>query len=321
MQTVESTGTPAMWATFAAVVTVVLALDLGVIHRRGSKHTFKRAAIWAGFCIALAFGFALWIRHEAGPTKALDFTTAYLLEEALSVDNLFVFLILFRALAVPVEHQHRVLFWGILGAILTRGAFIAAGTALVSRFEWIFWIFGAVLVITGIKLLRPGDNDPHPERNPIARLFMRIFPMTRDYRGGAFFVREGGRTLATPLMLAVVAAEATDVVFAVDSIPAVFGITSDPFIVYTSNIFAILGLRSLYTLLAGVMDRFHYLKVGLAFVLIFIGAKMLVKEAFHWQISTAWALLVLLILLGGSIVASLLRPAAAPGPGAPPPHG
>ena len=314
MQTVHETGTPAMWITFAVVVVTVLVLDLGVIHRRGSKHSFKRAAIWAGFCISLAFAFALWIRHESGNAKALDFTTAYLLEEALSIDNLFVFLILFRALAVPAEHQHRVLFWGILGAILTRGAFIAAGTALVSNFEWIFWIFGAILLVTGVKLLKPGDSDPHPERSPIARLFMRVFPMTRDYRGGAFLVREGGRTLATPLMLALVAAEATDIVFAVDSIPAVFGITSDPFIVYTSNIFAILGLRSLYTLLAGVMDKFHYLKVGLAFVLIFIGAKMLVKEAFHWQIGTAWALLVLVVLLGGSIVASLLRPPAPPTP-------
>jgi len=301
-------GTPALWITFAAVVLAVLVLDLGFIHRRGSQHSLRRAAIWAGFCIALAGAFALWIRHESGPAKALDFSTAYLLEEALSVDNLFVFLILFRALAVPAQHQHRVLFWGILGAIFTRGTFIAAGTALVHRFEWIFWIFGAVLVLTGLKLLRQEEEEPHPERNPMARLFARVFPMTRDYRDGFFVVREAGRLMATPLLLALVAAEFTDIVFAVDSIPAVFGITSDPFIVYTSNIFAILGLRSLFTLLAGVMDRFHYLKIGLAFVLMFIGGKMLVKEAIGWEIGTGWALLVLVGLLGTAIAASLLRP-------------
>jgi len=308
MHDAHPAGTPAMWITFAVVVLAVLILDLGVIHRRGSQHTHKRAALWAGFCVAIAGAFALWIRHESGPAKALDFSTAYMLEEALSIDNLFVFLILFRALAVPAQHQHRVLFWGILGAILTRGAFIAAGTALVHQFEWIFWIFGAVLVLTGVRLLRQQEEAPHPERNPLARLFMKLFPMTRDYRDGAFVVREGGRLLATPLLLALVAAEATDIVFAVDSIPAVFGITSDPFIVYTSNIFAILGLRSLFTLLAGVMDRFHFLKIGLAFVLMFIGAKMLLKEAIGWEIGTAWALLVLVVLLGGSILASLLKP-------------
>lgn len=307
-------ATPAMWITFAVVVTTILALDLLVVNRKG-KHLSKRGStIWAIFCIAIAAPFALWVGHEQGKAQALDFTTAYLLEKALSVDNLFVFLILFRALAVPHEHQHRVLFWGILGAIVTRGVFIALGSALVARFDWIFWIFGAVLLVTGIRLLRKDEGEAHPERNPAARLFMRLFPMTRDYRGGSFFVRENGRLLATPLLLAVVAAEATDVVFAVDSIPAVFGITSDAYIVYTSNIFAILGLRALYTLLADVMDKFHYLKVGLAFVLIFIGGKMLVKEAFHWQIGTAWALLVLLVLLGGSIVASLLRPPPPPTP-------
>jgi len=288
-----------------------------VINRKGRHLSMRGSALWAGFCIALAGGFAFWVWHESGRAKALEFTTAYLLEEALSVDNLFVFLILFRALAVPAEHQHRVLFWGILGAILTRGAFIAAGTALVSQFEWIFWVFGAVLVVTGLKLLKEDEGEKHPERNPAARLFMRVFPMTRDYRGGSFLVREAGRLMATPLLLALVAAEATDIVFAVDSIPAVFGITSDPFIVYTSNIFAILGLRSLFTLLAGVMDRFCYLKIGLAFVLMFIGAKMLAKEALHWELGTAWALLVLLVLLGGSIAASLLwppRPKDAPEP-------
>jgi len=237
--------------------------------------------------VAIAGAFALWIRHESGPAKALDFGTAYLLEEALSIDNLFVFLILFRALAVPARHQHRVLFWGILGAILTRGAFIAAGTALVHQFEWIFWIFGAVLVLTGVRLLRQQEEVPHPERNPLARLFMKLFPMTRDYRDGAFVVREGAGcwrrrccwrwsrprppTSSSPWTA---------------SRPC-SGSRAIPSSSNTSNIFAILGLRSLFTLLAGVMDRFHYLKIGLAFVLMFIGAKMLLKQAIGWEIGTA----------------------------------
>jgi len=308
-----SSGTLAMWITFVVVVTGILVLDLGVVNRKSHRPTLRGAALWAGFCIALAVAFGLWIWHELGRVKALEFTTAYLLEEALSIDNLFVFLILFRSLAVPAEHQHRVLFWGILGAVFTRGAFIAAGTALVQSFDWVFWVFGAVLLLTGVKLLVQEESEPHPERSPVARLFMRLFPMTTDYRGSAFFVTENGRRMATPLVLALVAAEGTDIVFAVDSIPAVFGLWNDPsqvdpFIVYTSNIFAILGLRSLYFLLAGIMDRFHYLKYGLALVLMFIGGKMIAAEAVHWQLPVQWSLLVLLVLIGGSIVISLLRP-------------
>ncbi len=305
-------GSPVMWTAFVVLVVGVLVLDLGVVNRRSHTPTLRSAALWAGFCIALAAGFNLWVLAEYGGGKALEFTTAYLLEEALSIDNLFVFLILFRALAVPHEHQHRVLFWGIIGAVVTRGAFIAAGTALVHSFTWIFWVFGAVLLLTGVKLLASGDEQPHPERNPIARLAMRLFPMTSDYRGSAFFVREAGRLMATPLFLALVAVEGTDIVFAVDSIPAVFGLWDnpaqvDPFIVYTSNIFAILGLRSLYFLLSGILDRFHYLKVGLSFVLMFIGAKMIAAEAWGWHVPVQWSLLVLLVLVGGSIAASLLR--------------
>jgi len=306
-----------MWITFAVVVVTVLALDLGVVNRHARAPTMRSAALWAGFCIGLAVAFGIWILVEHGHQKAMEFTTAYLLEEALSIDNLFVFLILFRALAVPAEHQHRVLFWGILGAVVTRGAFIAAGTALVQSFSWIFWVFGAVLLFTGARLLMAREEDPHPERSPVMRIFRRIIPMTGTYHGGAFVVREAGRTLATPLLLALVAAEFTDIVFAVDSIPAVFGLWSDPklvdpFIVYTSNIFAILGLRSLYFLLAGIMDKFRYLKVGLALVLLFIGGKMLAMEAFGWHVPTAWSLLVLLILVGGSAVVSVLHPERAP---------
>ena len=321
----QAIGSPVMWVTFGALVVSVLVLDLAVVNRRSHVPTMRSAALWASFCIGLAVAFGIWILVEHGQVKAVEFTTAYLLEEALSIDNLFVFLILFRALGVPSEHQHRVLFWGILGAIVTRGAFIAAGTALVQSFDWIFWVFGAVLLATGVKLLVSGEGDPHPERNPIARLFMRLFPMTTDFRGSAFFVREQGRLMATPLVLALVAAEATDIVFAVDSIPAVFGLWNDPadvdpFIVYTSNIFAILGLRSLYFLLAGIMDKFRYLKVGLAFVLIFIGGKMITAEAFHWHVPTVWSLLVLLVLVGGSIVVSMLRPEHPPERPEPPPE-
>ena len=303
---------PYMWITFVACVVGVLALDLGVVNRHAHVQTMRSAGLWAGFCIALALGFNLWIWHELGAGKALDFATGYVLEEALSIDNLFVFLILFRSLGVPAAYQHRVLFWGILGAVVTRGLFIAAGTALVQTFSWIFWVFGGILVATGIKLLAKEEGDAHPERSPIARLCMRLFPMTGDYRGSAFFVVENGRRLATPLFLALVAAEGTDIVFAVDSIPAIFGITSDPFIVYTSNIFAILGLRSLYFLLSGFMGRFHYLRIGLALVLLFIGGKMLANEAFGWHVPTAWSLLVLVILVGGSAVASVIWPPPAP---------
>ncbi len=323
-----SSGSPVMWITFVVLVVGVLVLDLGVINRRAHTPTFRSAALWAGFCIALAAAFNLWIWHRSGPVKALEFTTAYLLEEALSIDNLFVFLILFRSLGVPAAHQHRVLFWGIVGAVVTRGAFIAAGTALVQSFDWVFWVFGAILLLTGVKLLVQKDVEPHPDRNPVARLFMRLFPMTADYRGSAFFVVENGRRMATPLVLALVAAEGTDIVFAVDSIPAVFGLWNDPaqvdpFIVYTSNIFAILGLRSLYLLLAGIMDRFHYLKYGLALELIFIGGKMIAAEAVHWHVPVQWSLLVLLLLIGGAVVVSLLRPPrpALPDEGEPPAAG
>jgi len=313
MQVATATaGSPVMWTGFVVLVVGVLALDLGVVNRKSHTPTLRSAALWAGCCVALAAGFSLWVLAEYGSVKTLEFTTAYLLELVLSIDNLFVFLILFRALAVPLEHQHRVLFWGILGAVVTRGLFIAAGTALVHSFSWIFWVFGAVLLLTGVKLLASGDEAPHPERNPVARLAMRLFPMTTDYRGSAFFVREAGRLMATPLFLALMAVEGTDIVFAVDSIPAVFGLWDspaqvDPFIVYTSNIFAILGLRSMYFLLAGIMGRFHYLKVGLSFVLMFIGAKMIAAEAWGLKVPVHWSLLVLLILVGGSVVASLLR--------------
>jgi tellurite resistance protein TerC len=295
-----------LWIGFGALVVLILVLDLGVFNRKAHTPSLREAGLFTGFCLSLALGFNGFVAWQRGGSTGLEFTTGYLLEQALSVDNLFVFLVLFRSLAVPREFQHRVLFWGILGALVTRGLFIALGAALIARFHFVFYVFGAILLVTGLKLLLGREQEPHPERNPLARLFKRMFPMTSGYRGASFLVKESGRTLATPLFLALVAVEATDVVFALDSIPAVFGITQDPFVVFTSNIFAILGLRSMYFLLAGIMERFHYLKVGLAFVLLFIGAKMVVSDWVH--VSTTVSLSTIVVLLGGSVVASLMRP-------------
>ena len=287
-------------------VAVFLAVDLLVLNRRAHTPSMREALSWVVVCIgaAVAFNALLWYRF--GAEIALQFTTGYVVEEALSVDNLFVFLVLFRSLGVPAQHQHRVLFWGILGAVVMRGLFVFAGTALIERFHWILYVFGAFLVLTGLKLLFQAEVDPHPERNILVRLFTRLVPTTAGYREGAFVVREEGRLLATPLLVALVAAEATDVVFATDSIPAIFAITRDPFLVFTSNIFAILGLRALYFVLAGLLDRFRYLKVGLAGVLLFVGGKMLVE---HWyRVPIAASLSVIVGVLLVAVIASILNP-------------
>ncbi len=298
-------GSPLLWAGFLAFVLLMLLLDLGVFNRKAHRPGLREAGTWTVVWVSLAAAFNLFVLWRFGSQKALEFTTGYLVEEALSVDNLFVFLILFRSLGVPAAYQHRVLFWGILGALVTRGIFILAGAALLAAFHWITYVFGGFLVLTGGRLLFAADLEPHPERNLMARLFMRVFPMTAGYRGAAFLVREGGRRMATPLLLAVVAAEATDVVFATDSIPAVFAITRDPFIVFTSNIFAILGLRSLFFLLAGIMDRFRYLKVGLALVLVFVGGKMVIAS--WYEVPILASLLVIVGLIGGAVLASALH--------------
>jgi tellurite resistance protein TerC len=310
-----SIGSPLLWTVFFALVLAVLAVDLGVFHRREHEIKAREAAIWTGVWIALSLSFNLWIWLQHGPGPGLEFLTAYVIEKSLSVDNIFVFLVTFRYFAVPAKFQHRVLFWGILGALVMRGLFVAAGAALVSRFDWVLWVFGAFLLFTGGRILWQGDAEVHPERNPVVGLFHRLVPMTRDYQDKHFFVRRGGKLLATPLLLVLAVLEATDVVFAVDSIPAVFGVTRDPFLVFTSNIFAILGLRALYFLLADIIDRFRYLKVGLGLVLVFIGAKMLAE---HWvEMSFEWSLGVVLALLGGSIAASLLWPDGLGGRGEP----
>jgi tellurite resistance protein TerC len=301
-------GSPALWLGFVALVVAMLAIDLGVFHRKAHEVTLREAAAWSVVWVALSGLFAGAVHRWFGPELALEFVTAYVVEKALSVDNIFVFVVIFAAFAVPPRLQHRVLFWGVLGALGMRAAFIFAGSALLQRFHATMYVFGGILLVTGIKLLLQKEEEVHPENNPLVRLFQRVVPMTHRYEGASFLARDGGRRVATPLLLTLVAVEATDLIFAVDSIPAVFAITRDPFIVFTSNIFAILGLRSMYFLLAGVVTKFHYLKVGLSFVLVFVGAKMVLVDVVKLPIAAS--LLAIVSILGVSIVASLLRPAA-----------
>jgi len=311
-----SVGTPALWIGFTAFVLAMLALDLGVFHRKTHEVSIREALVWTGVWVGLALVFNVGVYHWFGPERALEFLTGYVIEKALSVDNIFVFLVIFSAFAVPAKLQHRVLFWGILGALILRAIFIVLGAALIQQFHWVLYVFGVFLIFTGIKLLVQRGDEVHPERNPLFRLFCRFVPSIGDYRGGQFTVVEAGKRYATPLLVVLVAIEATDIVFAVDSIPAIFAITTDPFIVYTSNIFAILGLRALYFALAGVMGKFHYLKVGLSLVLAFVGAKMLLAGIY--KIPILVSLGVIVALLAGSIIVSLLR--RPPKPLAPVPH-
>jgi TerC family integral membrane protein len=303
----ETIGTPLEWGAFLLLVVAMLALDLGVVHRKEHRVELKEALLWSALWTLVALAFNLWLYRQYGRRAGLEFLAGYVVERALSFDNIFVFLVLFRYFAVPENLHHRVLFWGILGALVSRGAFVALGTALLARFGWLIFVLGAFLVYTGIKILAHQETEVRPEKNPVLRLFRRFVPLTAGYRGKRFLVRQGERRLATPLLLVLVVVEATDVVFAVDSIPAVFGVTRDPFIVFTSNIFAILGLRALYFLLAGLMHKFRYLSYGLGLVLVFVGAKMLVHP---WRdIGIEWSLGVVLLLLAGSVVLSLVRPA------------
>ena len=299
----ETIGTPLLWAGFTAFVVAMLALDLGVFHRKAHEVRFREALAWSAVWVALALAFNLAVWRWFGPTKGLEFLTGYLVEKALSVDNIFVFLIIFSYFAVPKEHQHRVLFWGILGALVMRAVFILAGAALLEAFHWVIYVFGGILILTGVKMLRQRNTEIHPERNPILRLFHRLVPTVAENHGSKFTVVKDGRRFATPLLAVLVAVEATDLVFAVDSIPAVFAVTRDPFIVYTSNIFAILGLRAMYFLLAGVMDRFRYLKPGLATVLVFVGVKMTLADLY--KIPVGVSLAVVAGILTVAVVASL----------------
>jgi tellurite resistance protein TerC len=304
------------WVGFNVFVLAMLALDLGVFHRQAHVVGLREAAAWSAVWVALAlvFNAGLWIL--AGSTVGLEFLTGYLIEKSLSVDNIFVFVMLFTYFAVPGQYQHRVLFWGILGALVMRGGFIAAGAYLLQQFHWVMYLFGGVLVLTGIKMAMRGDHPIDPERNPVTRLARRVLPLTTRYHGQRFWVRERGRWVATPLFLVLLLVEFTDLVFAIDSIPAIFAVTQEPFIVYTSNVFAILGLRSLYFLLAGVVHRFVYLKYGLALVLVFVGVKMLLVDLY--KVPVAASLGIIMTVLGVSIVASLRRRAGRDGMAPPP---
>ncbi|MGA2334076.1 MAG: TerC/Alx family metal homeostasis membrane protein [Terriglobales bacterium] len=295
------------WILFNLFVVAMLALDLGVLNRRFG---FREALAWSGVWIALAAAFAVLVLFWHGRAEALQFVTGYVVELSLSVDNLFVFLVIFRYFKVPDEHQHKVLFVGILGALLMRGVFIVAGVGLIRRFSWITYAFGALLVYSGLKLLQQRETEIHPEKNPVLRLFRRAFPVTEEYVDGQFFTRRffAGKSglYATPLLVVLLVVETSDILLAVDSIPAVLAITLNAFIVYTSNVFAILGLRSMYFALAGMMDLFHYLHYGLSVVLIFVGLKMLGSH--YVYIPTEWVLAIVLFVLAASILASLANP-------------
>jgi tellurite resistance protein TerC len=302
----HSVANPWFFAVFLAVVLVLLVVDLGVFHRRAHAVGLREALGWSVVWVLLSVSFGSWIYWKFGAQTGLEFFTGYLIEYALSVDNIFVFVLIFSYFSVPPRLHHRVLFWGILGAVILRGIFIFAGTALLSAFHWVIYVFGAFLIFTGIKILQQkGESNVEPERNPVVRLFQRIMPMSTGYEQGTFFLRRGGKLIATPLALVLVTVETTDVVFAVDSIPAIFGVTTDWFIVFTSNICAILGLRSMYFLLAAVVDRFVYLGMGLGIILMFVGAKMLLGGVFPIDIRVS--LIVVAVILTGSILLSLLR--------------
>lgn len=296
-----------LWIGFNLFVLAMLALDLGVFHRKAHVVSFRESVTWTVVWIALALLFNLGVWHFAGSTKAVQFFTGYVIEKSLSVDNVFVFALLFSYFKVPPLFQHKVLFWGILGALVMRAGMIVAGAALITKFAWIIYVFGGFLILTGIKMIVKREEEIHPERNPVVRWFKRLMPVTPDYVGDRFFVRENGVRMATPLFVVLLLVELSDLIFAVDSIPAIFAVTTDPFIVYTSNVFAILGLRSLYFALAGVMDKFHYLKIGLGVVLTFVGVKMILAHT-AWKIDTLVSLGVIVAILAVSVVASLLRP-------------
>lgn len=294
------------WIAFNTIIVLLLILDL-TVWDRGDRLGFKQAIVSWMIWVALAAGFAVFIHFWFGPAKSLEFITGYVIEEALSVDNLFVFILLFNYFKVPPEHERTVLFWGIIGALIMRGAFIVLGVALVQRFHWILYAFGAFLVYSGFKLLSEGeDEEVDPSRNVVLRLCRRFLPITESYEGKKFFTRRDARLFATPLFVVVLVVETTDILFATDSIPAILAISRDTFIVYTSNVFAILGLRSIFFALSGLMKIFHYLNYGLAVVLMFIGAKMLV--AMKYQIPTWVALVVIAGVLALSVLASVLFP-------------
>jgi len=295
-----------MWIGFNVFVLAMLALDLGVFHRKAHEVKIKEALIWSGVWIALALVFNYGLYLWRGPQTALEFLTGYLIEKSLSVDNIFVFIMIFAYFKVPAVYQHKILFWGILGALVMRAIFIATGVTLIEKFHWVIYVFGAFLIITGIKMAVQKDKEIHPEKNPVLKLFRRFMPVSTQYVGDKFFIKQQGRRFATPLFVVLLLIETTDVIFAVDSIPAILAITTDPFIVYTSNVFAILGLRALYFALAGIMQLFHYLAYGLSAILVFVGAKMMLVDFYKLPIGIALGVVAGILTL--SIAASLLYP-------------
>ena len=295
-----------MWVAFNVFVLMMLAVDLGVVHRRAHEVRLREALVWSGIWIALALLFALGVYSWDGPQPALEFLTGYLIEKSLSVDNIFVFVLIFTYFKVPARYQHKVLFWGILGALVMRAIFIFAGIALLQRLHWILYVFGALLILTGIKMAMGKDKEIHPDKNPVLKLFRRLMPVTEHYHADHFFVKQGGRYAATPLFIVLLVVETTDIIFAVDSIPAILGITTDPFLVYTSNVFAILGLRALYFALAGVVRLFHYLHYGLSAILVFVGAKMLLADVYKLPVGVALGVIAGILLI--AVIASVMRP-------------
>jgi tellurite resistance protein TerC len=292
-----------LWIGFNLFVLAMLALDLGVFHRKAHVIKIKEALVWSGVWITLALLFNLGIYLWRGQETALEFLAGYLIEKSLSVDNIFVFLLIFSYFGVPPLYQHKVLFWGILGALIMRAVFIATGITLIEKFHWTIYLFGAILVLTGVKMALQKDRKIQPERNPVIRLFRRCVPVTEDYAQDKFFIKRAGRYLATPLFIVLIVVETTDVIFAVDSIPAILAITLDPFIVYTSNVFAILGLRALYFALSGVMELFHHLHYGLSVVLVFVGIKMLLTDLYKIPVSIALSVVAGILLV--SVMASI----------------
>ena len=301
----ESVGSPVLWTSFVVVVVGMLALDLGVFHRKAHVVSVREAASWSVVWVAVSLLFNGLVAWRLGREAAGAFLTGYVIEKSLSVDNLFVFYMLFAAFRVPDAHQHRLLFWGIIGALILRTGMVFGGSWLLSRFTFLTYVFGGLLILTGGKMLARPGKEPHPEKGRAYRLVQRIIPTTSEPRGGSFLVRQDGRLLATPLLIALILIELSDIVFAMDSILAIFAITTDPFIVLTSNIFAVLGMRSLYFVLAGLARRFVYLQPGLALVLVFVGVKMAARDLFHLPV--ALSLLVVVALIGGSIGASLIK--------------
>jgi tellurite resistance protein TerC len=293
------------WIGFTVLIAIMLALDLGVFNKKEHKVEVKEALIWSGVWITIALLFDIFVFFEFGKIKALEFLTGYVIEYSLSVDNIFIFILIFTFFAVPSRYQHKILFWGIMGALVMRGIFIFAGVALINKFHWIILIFGAFLVYSGIKMLFHKEEEVDPEHNPVVKFFKKFLPVTHELHGGKLFIRQNAKLFATPLFLVLLVIESSDLIFAVDSIPAVLAISHDTFIVYTSNIFAILGLRSLYFAVAGIMNLFRYLKVGLAFVLSFVGLKMLASY-FNFEIPVLLSLAVIISILLISIIASIL---------------